>query len=198
MPSERGERGLMIGAAAVLALGVLINGGLLASRAGWFDRPLPDLQATDHAGKPARLSDFRGKWVVVFFGYTHCPDICPRSMADLAKALRDLGADAAKVQGLLVSVDPARDTTDKLAGYVDYFRAGLAAWRVEPGVLPEFVQTFGATYSYGVGPASGTVTHPSTFYLVDPRGVLDKEPIPPPITAADLRERMHLGTGAGK
>lgn len=197
---KSGGRGLMIGAAALLAVGVLVNGGLLAYKLGWldqvarrFDKPVPDFAATDHRGRPAKFSDHRGRWLVVFFGYTHCPDVCPQSMADLAKALRGLGPDASKVQGLLVSVDPARDTTGKLAGYVDHFKADLAGWRVEPSVLPGLAATFGATYSYGVGAESGSVAHPTAFYLVDPRGVLAKEPVAPPITSGDLRARLEAG-----
>src|ERR1700682_4388522 len=69
-----------------------------------------DFQLTDHNGKPRRLADFEGKVVVVFFGSTQCPDFCPTTMADYAGVLKQLGADAQRVQVLFITVDPERDT----------------------------------------------------------------------------------------
>jgi protein SCO1/2 len=69
-----------------------------------------DFKLTDHHGKLRTLADFRGKAVVMFFGYTHCPDVCPTTLSDMALALNQLGADANKVQVLFVTVDPERDT----------------------------------------------------------------------------------------
>lgn len=187
------ERRLLVLAAAILVVSAGIGGGLLAWRAGFFAEPVPDFPATDHTGRPAKFSDYRGHWVVVYFGYTHCPDVCPQSLSDLAKAVKGLGPEAARLRPVFVSVDPARDTTGVLASYVGFFRSGLVGWRVEPRDLPAFTRVFGATYAYGTGPASGTVEHPSVFYLVNPRGVLSKEPIYPPLGASDLRERMRAG-----
>ena len=76
---------------------------------------------TDHTGKARTLADFRGKAVVVFFGYTQCPDVCPTTLATLAEALRRLGPDAAKVQVLFVTIDPERDTAELLSHYVTAF-----------------------------------------------------------------------------
>ena len=73
------------------------------------------LALTGHDGKPRVLEDFRGKLVVLFLGFTHCPDICPTTLADTAAALKELGPDAARVQVLFVTVDPERDTPDILA-----------------------------------------------------------------------------------
>lgn len=80
-----------------------------------------DFQLTDHNGKQRTLSDFKGKAVVMFFGYTHCPDVCPTTMSDLAQAFKILGKEAEKVQVLFVTVDPARDTPALLAQYVPAF-----------------------------------------------------------------------------
>lgn len=80
-----------------------------------------DFQLTDHFGKVRTLSDFKNKAVVVFFGYTHCPEVCPTTMSDLAHALKLLGNDAAKVQVLFVTLDPERDTQTLLAKYVPSF-----------------------------------------------------------------------------
>src|SRR5262245_57120808 len=70
------------------------------------------LELTDHTGQPRRLEDFRGKAVVVFFGFTHCPDVCPTTLADVSQALKQLGPDAQRVQVLFVTVDPERDTKE--------------------------------------------------------------------------------------
>ncbi len=80
-----------------------------------------NFQLTDHNGKVRTLADFKGKAVVMFFGYTHCPDVCPTTLSDLAQALTLLGNDADKVQVLFVTVDPARDTQELLAKYVPAF-----------------------------------------------------------------------------
>jgi protein SCO1/2 len=79
------------------------------------------LALTDHSGKPRTLADFQGNVVVIFFGYTQCPDVCPTTLAEMAKVVKDLGADGEKVQVLLVSVDPERDTRELLKQYVTAF-----------------------------------------------------------------------------
>lgn len=80
-----------------------------------------DFRLTDHSGKVRTLADFKGRAVVIFFGYTHCPDVCPTTLSDMAQALDLLGKDARKVQVLFVTVDPARDTRTLLASYVPAF-----------------------------------------------------------------------------
>ncbi len=80
-----------------------------------------DFQLTDHNGKPRSLADFKGKVVVVFFGFTHCPDACPTTLGELALAMKELGAQADRVQVLFVTVDPERDTPATLARYVPAF-----------------------------------------------------------------------------
>ena len=79
------------------------------------------LPLTDHTGKPRTLADYRGKAVVVFFGYTQCPDVCPTTLAELAEVMKQLGPDADRVQVLFVTVDPERDTPELLAQYVPAF-----------------------------------------------------------------------------
>ena len=80
-----------------------------------------ELSLTDHNGKPRTLADFRGKVVTVFFGFTHCPDVCPTTLAEMAQVARDLGPDADKLQVLFVTVDPERDTPQVLKQYVPSF-----------------------------------------------------------------------------
>ena len=80
-----------------------------------------ELNLTDHNGKPRTLADFRGKVVTVFFGFTHCPDVCPTTLAEMALVMKELGPDADKVQVLFVTVDPERDTPQVLKQYVPAF-----------------------------------------------------------------------------
>ena len=80
-----------------------------------------ELNLTDHNGKPRTLADFRGKVVTVFFGFTHCPDVCPTTLAEMAQVMKELGADADQLQVLFVTVDPERDTPQVLKQYVPSF-----------------------------------------------------------------------------
>ena len=84
-----------------------------------------DFRLTDHNGKERTLADFRGKAVVVFFGYTQCPDVCPTTMMEMTAVLQQLGADAPRVQILFVTVDPERDTRELLSSYVPAFNPGF-------------------------------------------------------------------------
>lgn len=91
------------------------------------------LELNDHDGKPRRLEDFRGKVVVLFFGYTHCPDVCPTTLSDMAQALRLLTPEQARrVQVLFVTVDPQRDTPAMLKGFVTYFHPGFLGLHGSP------------------------------------------------------------------
>ena len=132
------------------------------------------LELTDHHGKTRRLEDFRGKAVVMFFGFTHCPDVCPTTLADMAQAMRQLGADADRVQVLFVTVDPERDTQEALARYVTAFdprflglRGDLEATRT---VAKEFKVYFGKRP--GAAPGVYTVDHSAQTYVLDPQGRL--------------------------
>ena len=130
------------------------------------------LQLVDHHGKPRRLEDFRGKAVVLFFGFTHCPDICPTTLADIAQAVKSLGAEAERVQVLMVSVDPERDTPESLAKYVTAFdprflalHGDLAATRKVAGEFKIYFEKAKAGDSY-------TVNHSAQSYVIDPQGRL--------------------------
>ena len=90
---------------------------------------------TDQNGQSRSLSDFKGKVVVLFFGYTQCPDVCPTSMTELVEVKRLLGADAAKLQGMFVTVDPARDTAELLKAYMANFDPTFVAFTPTPEQL---------------------------------------------------------------
>ena len=127
-----------------------------------------DFELTAHTGKRVKLSDYHGKLTVLFFGYTHCPDICAPTLVMLARALNALGPDAARVQVVFVSVDPAHDTPEQLAGFIPKFHptfVGLTGSDAE-------IRAVAADYkiAYQSGNATGTVDHSGGVYVKDARG----------------------------
>ena len=134
-----------------------------------------DFTLTDHDAKPFSLTSQRGKVVLIFFGYTFCPDACPTTLSKLSVVSRKLGDDAAKVKVLYVSVDPERDTPDVLKDDLANFRIdaiGLTGTKPE---IDRVVQQYGAAYEIVPTPESAakyTVSHTTTLYALDPQGRL--------------------------
>ncbi|UOO92492.1 SCO family protein [Vitreoscilla stercoraria] len=131
-----------------------------------------DLRLIDSNGNPASLQDFQGKVVAVSFGYTHCPDVCPTNLLDLAKTMKLLGEDAAKVQVLFVSVDPSRDTPTVLKEYVPLFDErfiGLTA-PDDAAMAPVLKAWKVAATKVPVSDGHYTVDHSAGLYLVNPQG----------------------------
>ena len=130
------------------------------------------LELPDAGGKTRNLSEFKGKVVVVFFGYTQCPDVCPTTMAELSQVRRALGPDAERLQGLFVTVDPERDTATVLKAYVDNFNAGFVGLRGSAeqtqAVAREFKVFFGKVP--GKTETSYTVDHTAGAYIFDTQG----------------------------
>lgn len=133
-----------------------------------------NFQLTDTSGKTRTLADFKGKAVVLFIGYTHCPDVCPTTMAELSQAMQQLGADAARVQVLFVTVDPGRDTPAVLAQYVSAFNPTFIGLRPTDEQLPVFAKDFRVYYAKVAGktPDSYTMDHTAASYVFDPQGKL--------------------------
>lgn len=133
-----------------------------------------DFQLTDHDGRPRGLKDFSGKAVVLFFGYTQCPDVCPTTMAELAQAKQLLGPDGDKVQGVFVTVDPERDTPQVLKAYMANFDPSFVALRGTPEQLEAMAKDFKLYYKKVEGKAAGayTMDHGAASYVYDPRGKL--------------------------
>ena len=131
-----------------------------------------DFRLTDQNGQLRTLKDFRGKVVVLFFGYTQCPDVCPTTMAELAEAKKALGKDGDKLQVLFVTVDPERDTPQVLKGYMGNFDPTFVALRPTPDQLPEVAKDFKVYYKKvdGQTPTSYTVDHSAGSYVYDPKG----------------------------
>jgi protein SCO1/2 len=131
-----------------------------------------ELALTGHDGKPRTLADFRGKVVVLFFGYTHCPDICPTTLVDVAGALKALGNDAARVQVLFVTLDPERDTPEVLAQYVPAFDPGFLGLSGDAAATQRAAKEFKIFYERRPGsvPGAYTVDHSAQSYVLDTQG----------------------------
>ena len=133
-----------------------------------------DFSLTDHAGKARTLADFRGKVVVMFFGYTRCPDVCPTTLAEL-KAVKDqLGEDGKRLQILFVTVDPERDTQKLLADYVPVFDPSFLGLSADPAATAKVAKDFRVFYQKVPGrtPDGYTVDHTAGSYVFDPQGRL--------------------------
>jgi protein SCO1/2 len=129
-----------------------------------------DFKLTDHHGTPRTLADFRGKVVALFFGYVHCPDVCPTTMADLAQVKRLLGADANKLQVLFVTVDPERDTPELLAQYVPAFDPAFLGLYGDAQATAAAAQAFAISYKKQPTSSGYNVDHSAGTFLVDPSG----------------------------
>jgi len=130
------------------------------------------LALTDHNGKPRMLEEFRGKAVVVFFGFTQCPDVCPTTLADVAGALKKLGPDAARVQVLFVTVDPERDTPQLLAQYVAAFDPGFIALRGDLPATQAAAKEFKIFFEKRKTGGGYTIDHSAQSYVLDGQGRL--------------------------
>ncbi len=130
------------------------------------------LELTDHTGRVRRLEDFRGKAVVVFFGFTQCPDVCPTTLAEASAALKRLGADAERVQVLFVTVDPERDTQDVLAKYVTAFDPRFLGLYGDAAATQRAAKEFKVYYEKRKQGDSYTVDHSAQTYVIDPQGRL--------------------------
>jgi protein SCO1/2 len=127
---------------------------------------------TDHHGKLRTLADFKGKAVVVFFGYTQCPDVCPTTLADMASVMQQLGPKADKVQMLFVTVDPERDTQALLSKYVPAFDARFLGLFGDQAATEKIAKDFRVFYQKvpGKEPGSYTMDHTAGLYVFDPQG----------------------------
>lgn len=177
LPSRRRAAKTMAGA-AVLAL----TAGLLTACAP--DKPqfksvdltgadyAQAFSLTDHNGQLRTLKDFAGKVVVVFFGFTQCPDVCPTSMAELAQVKQLLGPDGDKLQAIFITVDPERDTTELLKAYMGNFDPAFLALRPTLAQLPEVAKDFKVYYKKveGKTPGSYSMDHSAGSYVFDAKG----------------------------
>ena len=133
-----------------------------------------DFQLNDHNGQLRSLKDFKGKLVVVFFGYTQCPDVCPTSMAEVAEIKKSLGPDGDRLQGIFITVDPQRDTPALLKAYMANFDPSFLALVPTPEQLATVAKDFKVYYKKvdGSTPTSYTMDHSAGSYVYDTQGRL--------------------------
>lgn len=172
--------------------------------------PAADFALVDHDGRPATLEGFRGRPVLLFFGFTHCPDVCPLTLGRLAAAVERAGRPARDARIVLVSVDPARDTPDVLKAYaarfgpsvvgltgdsaaLEHARKGYGAYVVEAPAAP--APAHGGDHADHPPPAAGRTIHSGVVYGIDRRGMLQvviSETATPAEMAADVRALSRL------
>ncbi|MFN3304303.1 MAG: SCO family protein [Roseateles sp.] len=130
------------------------------------------LNLTDQDGRARSLADFKGKVLVVFFGYTQCPDVCPTTMAEVAEVKRSLGADGDKVQGVFVTVDPERDTAQLLKAYLASFDPSFVGLRGSPEQTQATAKEFKVFYAKvpGKTPETYTMDHTAASFVFDTEG----------------------------
>ncbi len=130
------------------------------------------LALTDHHGKARTLTEFRGKAVILYFGYTACPDVCPTALAKFAATLKHLGPDTAKVQVLFVTLDPARDTQEKLAAYVPWFDSSFIGLYGDAASTEAVAREFKVYYAKQktTGGMAYVLDHTAGAYVFDPSG----------------------------
>jgi len=129
---------------------------------------------TGHDGKPRTLADFRGKVVVLAFGFTHCPDICPTTLSELRLAKANLGGDAARMQVLFMTLDPERDTQSVLAQYVPAFDPEFLGLYGDLDATARTAKEFKVFFQKSPGqvPGAYAIDHSTVSYVIDPHGRL--------------------------
>lgn len=151
-----------------------------------------DFKLTDHNGQPRRLGDFKGKAVVLFFGYTQCPDVCPTTLSIMRDTMTLLGDDAKRVQVLFATVDPARDTPQLLAQYVPAFHPSFLGLYADEQTIAAVAKDFKVFYARQPGktPDSYSIDHSTGSFAFDPQGklrLLLRHGEAPANVAADLK-----------
>jgi len=148
---------------------------------------------------PLSLSSYRGKVVLIYFGYTYCPDVCPTSLASMAQALSALtAAELAQVGGLFISLDPARDTMEVLQAYAPFFHPAIVGLTGSPGEIAQVARQYGVRYMErrSDGGAPYTIDHSSAIYVVAPDGKLAA--VLPPESSPQSLLAMIRALAAGK
>jgi len=171
---------ILVRALFSVVLAVVALGGCSGSGASFKNTDITgadygkDFTLTDHTGKTRTLADFRGKVLVVFFGYTYCPDVCPTTLADLKIAKDQLGRDGARLQVVFVTVDPDRDTRELLANYVSAFDPSFIGLYGDVAATARVAKEFKVFYQKVAGktPGNYTVDHTAGSYVFDSQGRL--------------------------
>lgn len=187
----------LVGIATLALVGLLVWSD---ARTDQFRGDEPAFQAvfelTDHQGMIQTESDFSGRWMLVFFGFTNCPDVCPTTLSEVAAVMDGLGSAVDKVQPIFITIDPERDTPDVLAEYVPLFDAGILGLTGTPEQIAETSTTFPIFFERieeAAAPDGYTMGHTSHLFLFDPEaGFADSWPYGTPAEEilADLKARI--------
>jgi protein SCO1/2 len=171
----------VLGFGTLLVLILIVWQGLLYRRShSWHGfamqppKPAADFTLTAHTGERVSLHDFRGKLVLLYFGSTLCPGICPTTLANAAQVLNQFGTQAKQVQLLMISVDPERDTPEKLAAYVPYFHPSFIGLTGSVEEIAAIAPLFGIYYEKqeSTDASSYWVDHSATLIVIDPHGIM--------------------------
>ena len=153
-------------------------------------------ELTDHRGRIRTERDFPGRWLLIFFGFTNCPDVCPTTLAEVAAVMEGLGSTADKVQPVFITIDPERDTPASLGEYVSHFEADIVGLTGTPKQIADSSKTFPIFYERieaAAAPDGYTMAHTSHLFLFDPDASFAASwpyGTPAEEILADLRERI--------
>jgi len=206
--ASSGRRSLLRGAGGALALAAIGAGPALLGGCNRTAAPTfhsidvtgasfgQGFDLDDFNGQRRTLADYRGKVVAVFFGFTQCPDACPSALAKLAEVTRELGADAARLQVVFITVDPERDNAELLKNYVPAFHPAFTGLVGTPEQIAAVTKAYKAYYSKVAGktPESYTIDHSTFTYLYDPEGrlrLMARHEIGTAQLASDIRQLMR-------
>ncbi len=169
----------LLGIGIVLGLALMLVGWKVLAQpytyqGSLIDPPVPaaDFQLNDQHGKPFKLSEQRGKTVLIFFGYTHCPDVCPVSLSEFKQIKKQLGDQADQVEFVFITVDPERDTADVLGQYLANFDPAFIGLSGTPDQMEPVYKSYGVYHEKTeAGSASGyLVNHTARMYVIDSQG----------------------------
>ncbi len=149
-------------------------------------------------GSAVSNEDFRGRFQLITFGYTFCPDICPTTLVDMAETLKLLGEDAQRVQAIFISVDPDRDTPQQLTTYTDFFDKRIIGLTGSPALIQAAARNFKVRYEKVIkenqDPRNYAVDHSAGLYLLGPEGAFIKKfayATPADSMASEIRQLLH-------
>ncbi len=164
-------------AVALAGLGLLAlflsQPALFSNKDPMYAAIIADFELTNQHGQVVREDDFAGRWMLIFFGYTNCPDVCPTTIAEMSAVLAGLGENRDKVQPIMVTIDPARDTPEVLASYLGFFSPGLVGLTGTAEQIEATSDSFNIFYARTNEPDAPdgySMSHSSSVYLFDPRG----------------------------
>lgn len=191
---------------SLVAVAIALLGGFLLSERGQppiaavrvagAEAVSADFELTDHNSMMQTDEDFRGRWMLVFFGFTNCPDVCPMGLATIAQVMDDLGAEGEAVQPLFISIDPERDTPSVLANYIPQFGPSILGLSGPQEQTQQTAKAFKIYYQRNEdesAPDGYTMGHTSSFLLFDPQGEfvrIYEFDLDPSQIVSDLQQRI--------